>query len=288
MLESIEEYLQGYGYLLDDKIGKGILGDVYLAEHILFKRKVAVKILKNSIARNDYYRRKVFLRVGEIGRELKHKNICEVYDISDGDYVFYAMEYGEGGSLDERIKIHGGAVPVKEAIGIVIKILNGLEYANENGIQHLDLRPETIFFRKDGEPFLTDFFLRKIIFSPTFIINGLFSESIYYLCPVFYNETKIDNRTDQYSTGILLYQLLAGTVPFTGTKQEILNQHRNEKIPSLQGRIGNTSRGKELSPTLVGELDAIVGRLCEKNIERRFDTAGEVSKRLLDILNTLE
>lgn len=285
--ESIEQYLQSFGYILDEEIGKGSIGTVYLAEHILHKRKVAIKILSNSIARNDFHRKKTFLNVGEKGMQLKHKNIGEIYDISDGEYTFYAMEYGEGGSLDERIKIHGGAVPIKEALDIVIKILNGLEYAHSNGIQHMDVRPETIFFRKDGEPFLTEFSISKIISSPTHRISGLFPELIYYTDPEFISAGMLEHRTDQYPTGILLYRLLVGTLPFTGTDREVVNMHRNEKLPSLQGKLGIRSRGKALPPALVGELDAILGRLCEKNIERRFATAGEVSKKLTDIYQLL-
>src|SRR2546421_4149110 len=214
---------------LQSLLGRGGMGAVYLAQQSRPRRAVAVKVLMPGLlvetrTRAEFLAR--FRREADAIAALDHVNIIPIYEYGEQDELAYlVMPYVSGGSLREVVAKRG-KLPLSEATNIVEQVAAALDYAHQHGIIHRDLQPGNIVFHADGRLLLTDFGIAKVLNEPaspnvtamqTLTSTGMLIGTPEYLSPEQATGAPIDNRSDIYSLGIVLFQLLSGRVPFSGT-----------------------------------------------------------------------
>ena len=194
-------------YELMEKIGSGGMADVYKARDILLDRIVAVKILHSSFAEDpDFIVR--FRHEAQSAGKLSHPNIVGIYDVGcDGDVHYIVMEYVEGETLKQYIDSHPH-IPIDTAVRIAIEIGYALEDAHANGIIHCDIKPHNVLLTKTGKVKVTDFGIARAINSSTVIDKESILGSVHYLSPEQAAGDKITEKTDIYSLGIVLYDMI--------------------------------------------------------------------------------
>lgn len=225
------------GKLLDDryqlvkKIGAGGMADVYMAKDILLDRVVAVKILHSNFAEdNEFIVR--FRHEAQSAGKLSHPNIVGIYDVGCDQGVYYIiMEYVEGSTLKQYIQTHPN-IPIDTAVRITIEIGNALEEAHANGIVHCDIKPHNILLTDSGRVKVTDFGIARAINSSTIMNRESILGSVHYLSPEQAAGDKVTEKTDIYSLGIVLYEMLTHHLPFDGdTAVSIALKHIQNDIP---------------------------------------------------------
>ncbi len=260
-------------YELGPPIGVGEHSVVYAALHRLLQRKAAVKVL----APTDSMGERRFAREARHGGSLKHPNIVEIYEVGrlDDGRPFIAMEYLEGETVEQRMR-HRGLFAVPEAMAIGQAVLAGLAIAHENQIVHRDLRPQNIFITEiRGEEVvkILGFGVSRefggnesTLTAPGTILGG-----VAYLAPEqLYEDGEIDHRTDLYATGVLLYELLTGRMPFT-TNGPALLLDIVEKAPEPPSRW---------RPELPKDVDRVILSALAKRADDRFQDAESMSEAL--------
>ncbi|MGJ0431581.1 serine/threonine-protein kinase [Methylobacter sp.] len=260
--------LQVPGYAIQKLLGEGGMASVFLATQKSLDRLVALKILKKFDTEAQIKR---FFNEGKIIASLNHHNIITIHDLGEVDgRCFLAMEYIEGGDLKQRI--HAG-LPPEEAIQLIKLLARCLAFVHQKGIIHRDIKPENILFRKNGSPVLTDFGVAKQLQSDTSLtMDGSAIGSPHYLSPEQAEQKPLDARTDIYSLGIILYEMLTGQKPFQGDSPiEIIIAHLTTEAPPLPKRL---VRYQEL-------LDLMIA----KDANERFDSAGDLADFLEQLQN---
>jgi serine/threonine-protein kinase len=263
-------------------LGKGGMGEVYRARDGRLKRDVAIKILPPEFAR-DPDRLLRFRREAEVLASLNHPNIGAIYDFHEaGDTQFLVMELVEGETLADRL--HRGPLPVEDALRIAVDICDALDAAHEKGIIHRDLKPANITIARDGRVKVLDFGLAKAMEparaggtmanSPTLSLTatqaGIILGTAAYMSPEQAKGFDVDRRSDLFSFGCVLYEMLTGRQPFQGdTVPEVLASVLVRE-PDLNA----------LSPTLNPRLVELVQRCLHKNPKRRWQAAGDVREEL--------
>src|ERR1043166_6286167 len=270
-------------YEIRSKIGEGGMGEVYLARDTQLDRQIAVKLLPAEIAR-DQQRLHRFLQEARAAAALSHPNIAHIYEIgeADGGY-FIAMEYVEGVPLDR--KIGGRPVPVPEALDIAIQITDALDEAHSKGITHRDIKSSNIMITQRGRVKVLDFGLAKV--SQTTSASEQISDSqlatrvktspgvvmgtVNYMSPEQASGKEMDARTDIWSVGVVLYEMVTGRLPFEGTTPSHIIVAILEKEPlPLSAYVPNVPEA----------LDWIVTETLTKDATERTQTARELMKRL--------
>jgi tRNA A-37 threonylcarbamoyl transferase component Bud32 len=272
---------------IDDLIARGGMAEVYTGTHETFGR-VAVKVMRGLLERDsDQLAR--FQREAEVIEDLRHQNIVQMLEYAVVDESPYlVMEYIPGPSLASYLnKLHGNKQRLP--IGIVAQILksmaSALDYAHLKGIVHRDIKPANVLLRSqsepvelgkplpaDVEPILTDFGLVRLLDSTMHTTAGSVSGTPAYMSPEQSRGEKVDKRTDIYALGIMLYEMLAGVVPFQAdTTFGMLMKHINEPPPPIQG----------ISP----ELQMVIDRALAKKSEYRYETAGELANEFMALFN---
>ncbi len=254
------------GYRILNLIGRGANATVYLALQESLNRHVALKILQKFECPAQAVR---FFNEGQIVASMNHPNIITIYDIgSVGSQQYIAMEYLDGGSLRDRIKEHPSPA---EALDIVQAIGSALEFVHQGGIVHRDIKPENILFQKAGIPKITDFGVAKALDRDmNLTMDGTALGSPYYLSPEQAEGKDLDGRSDIYSLGVILFEMLAGRKPYLGESQiEVIFGHLNKPIPSL--------------PEEHRHYQALVDKMMAKSADERFSSAGE----MLEYMNAL-
>jgi beta-lactam-binding protein with PASTA domain len=260
-------------YRIIRKLGSGGMANVYLAEDEELGRRVAIKILNDHHASDDQFVER-FRREAKNAAGLSHPNIVSIYDRGQAEGTYYiAMEYLEGRSLKERI-VADGALPLGDAIEVTRQILRALGFAHRRGIVHRDIKPHNVLLVQDGsgdERFkVTDFGISRTTASQMTEAGSIVGTA-QYLSPEQARGAPVDQRSDVYSVGVVLYELLTGRLPFTGeTPLEIAMKHLSEvpKAPS------------ELRPEISADLDMIVLRALAKDPADRYDSAEEMEREL--------
>lgn len=272
---------------INDLVARGGMAEVYTGTHESFGR-VAVKVMRGLLERDsDQLAR--FQREAEVIEELRHQNIVQMfeYDVVD-ESPYLVMEYIPGPSLAAYLKKLQDSKQ-RLPIGLVAQILksmaSALDYAHLKGIVHRDIKPANVLLRSqsdvvglgkplpaDVEPILTDFGLVRLLDSTMHTTAGSVSGTPAYMSPEQARGEKVDKRTDIYALGIMLYEMLAGVVPFQAdTTFGMLMKHINEPPPPIKG----------ISP----ELQMVIDRALAKNPEYRYETAGELANEFMALFN---
>jgi beta-lactam-binding protein with PASTA domain/predicted Ser/Thr protein kinase len=261
-------------YRIVRKLGTGGMADVYLAEDQELGRRVAIKILNDRHAADDQFVER-FRREAKNAAGLSHPNIVSVYDRGTAEGTYYiAMEYLDGRSLKELI-VSRGPAPVKTAIEYARQVLAAVGFAHRHGIVHRDIKPHNVLVTgDDGRLKVTDFGIARSGASQMTEVGSIIGTA-QYLSPEQARGSPVDQTSDLYSVGVVLYELLTGQVPFTGdTPLEIAMKHLSEvpKPPS------------ELRPGVPHDLDLVVLRALAKDQSDRYQTAEEMDADLERVL----
>ncbi|WP_029230753.1 Stk1 family PASTA domain-containing Ser/Thr kinase [Butyrivibrio sp. VCB2006] len=254
----------GDRYEVLEKIGTGGMSDVYKAKDHKLNRLVAVKVLKQEFSENENFVSK-FRVEAQSTAGLMHPNIVNVYDVGDEDGVNYiVMELVDGITLKKYIE-KKSRLSVKEAVSIAIQVAMGLEAAHNNNIIHRDIKPQNIMISKEGKVKVTDFGIAKAATSNTITSNVM--GSVHYTSPEQARGGYSDAKSDIYSLGITLFEMLTGRVPFNGdTTVAIAIKHIQEDLPTPA----------DYNDEIPISVEKIVLKCCQKSPDRRYQNAAEL------------
>ena len=264
----------GDRYEILEKIGTGGMSDVYKAKDHKLNRYVAVKVLKQEFSENTNFVSK-FRVEAQAAASLMHPNIVNVYDVGEENGVHYiVMELVEGITLKKYIE-KKARLSVKEAVSIAIQACMGLEAAHRNHIIHRDIKPQNIIISKEGKVKVTDFGIAKAATSNTITSNVM--GSVHYTSPEQARGGYSDERSDIYSMGITLFEMLTGRVPFNGdTTVAIAIKQIQEPMPSP----------RDFVPEIPVSVEQIVLKCTQKSPDRRYQNVGELIEDLKKSLVT--
>ncbi len=253
-------------YEIIKTIGEGGMANVYLANDTILERKVAIKVLRGDLSNDEKFIRR-FKREALSVSNLSHPNIVEVYDVGEEDGNYYiVMEYIEGKTLKQLLQKRG-ALTLTEVIDIMSQLSDGLAHAHEAYIIHRDIKPQNIMIEDNGLVKITDFGIAMALNSTQLTQTNSVMGSVHYLPPEQANGKGATIKSDIYSLGILMYELLTGSVPFKGdTAVEIALKHMKEKIPSI----------RKQNPTIPQSVENIILKATAKNPKNRYDSAREM------------
>ncbi len=254
----------GDRYEVLEKIGTGGMSDVYKAKDHKLNRLVAVKVLKQEFSENENFVSK-FRVEAQSTAGLMHPNIVNVYDVGDEDGINYiVMELVDGITLKKYIE-KKSRLSVKEAVSIAIQVAMGLEAAHNNNIIHRDIKPQNIMISKEGKVKVTDFGIAKAATSNTITSNVM--GSVHYTSPEQARGGYSDAKSDIYSLGITLFEMLTGRVPFNGdTTVAIAIKHIQEDLPTPA----------DYNDDIPISVEKIVLKCCQKSPDRRYQSAAEL------------
>ena len=264
----------GDRYEILEKIGTGGMSDVYKAKDHKLNRFVAVKVLKQEFSENTNFVSK-FRVEAQAAASLMHPNIVNVYDVGEENGVHYiVMELVEGITLKKYIE-KKARLSVKEAVSIAIQACMGLEAAHNNHIIHRDIKPQNIIISKEGKVKVTDFGIAKAATSNTITSNVM--GSVHYTSPEQARGGYSDERSDIYSMGITLFEMLTGRVPFNGdTTVAIAIKQIQEPMPSP----------RDFVPEIPVSVEQIVLKSTQKSPDRRYQSVGALIEDLKKSLVT--
>lgn len=264
------------GQLINDRyeiirsIGEGGMANVYLAQDTILDRKVAVKILRGDLAEDEKFVRR-FQREAISASSLNDPNIVEVYDVGedDGKY-FIVMEYVQGLTLKQLVKKRG-SLTLPEVQDIMLQLTSAVAHAHESYIIHRDIKPQNVIILEDGRVKIMDFGIAVALNAGEFTQTNSVMGTVYYIPPEQANGGAATVKSDIYSLGILMYELVTGYVPFKGDNPvEVAIKHMNEPIPSIC----------EYDPEMPQSIENIILRASAKNPKNRYDSAWEMHEDL--------
>jgi serine/threonine protein kinase len=267
-------------YKIEALLGEGGVGSVYLATHSQLGRKVAIKVLNPSLVNNGEVRER-FRNEAATLSSLQHINIVTLYDyLEDERGLFLIMEYVSGNPLDHYIRKVSGPIPEQKAVYFFNQILEGLSYAHQRGIVHRDIKPSNIIITTDADAKILDFGIAKILKEGKagMTKTGARLGTVLYMSPEQVKGQGIDARTDIYSLGITLFEMLTGRCPYdeNATEFEIYNKIILEPLP----------RAKSFYPAVSDKMQAIIDKATAKNPADRFQSCDEF-KQALNSMGTI-
>ncbi|MDQ5983604.1 MAG: Serine/threonine-protein kinase PrkC [Eubacteriales bacterium SKADARSKE-1] len=253
-------------YEIHELLGCGGMAMVYSAYDTVNKRTVAIKILKDEFSGNEDFIRR-FKNESKTIAMLSHNNIVKVYDVSFGDKIQYiVMEYIDGITLKEYIdKQH--TIKWKEAVHFTTQILQALSHAHEKGVIHRDIKPQNIMLLRDGTIKVTDFGIAKFSKYETRTMTDKAIGSVHYISPEQARGDLTDEKTDVYSVGVLLYEMLTGTLPF---------EAENAVSVAIMQLQSNPKPLREVNPDIPEGLEEITLKAMQKNPKYRYDSAEDM------------
>lgn len=263
-------------YRILEKLGEGGMGVVYRAEDTKLKRTVALKFLSPHLLTDEQHKRR-FIHEAQAAAVLTHPHICTIHEIDEANgHTFMVMEYIEGESL--RQKIEAGTLDVGNALDIVIQIAKGLTKAHDQGIIHRDIKPGNVLMTPEGDAKIVDFGLAKLAAQTRLTKTGTSVGTISYMSPEQATGKEVDHRTDIWALGVMLYEMLAGRLPFRGDhEQAVLYLVINEDPEPVT----------HIRDDVPAELEEIVEKALAKSPDKRFAMISEFSGALEDLRDRL-
>ena len=262
-------------YEIIKSIGEGGMANVYLAHDIILDRDVAIKVLRGDLSGDDKFVRR-FQREALAASSLSHPNIVEMYDVGEDNGTYYiVMEYINGKTLKQLIKKRG-ALSLSECVDIMLQLTDGVDHAHASYIIHRDLKPQNIMIEDNGEVKITDFGIAMALNNTQLTQTNSVMGSVHYLPPEQASGKGATVKSDIYSLGIMLFELLTGSLPFKGDNAvEIAFKQIKDDIPSV----------REINPNIPQSLENIVLRATAKNPKNRYSSAKEMHDDLATCLN---
>ncbi len=262
-------------YEVIKSIGEGGMANVYLAKDTILDRNVAIKVLRGDLSGDEKFVRR-FQREALSASSLSHPNIVEMYDVGEdnGDY-FIVMEYVNGLTLKQLLKKRG-KLTTSEVIDIMLQITSAMGVAHDSLIIHRDLKPQNILIEDDGGIKITDFGIAMALNATQLTQTNSAMGSVHYFSPEQASGKGASLKSDVYSLGIMMYELLTGSLPFKGdTAVEIALKHLKEPVPSI----------RDVLPDLPQSVENIIISATAKNPKNRYNNANEMHNDLLTVLN---
>ena len=272
----LEGRVLGNRYELIEKVGNGGMATVYKATDMVLKRYVAVKILRDEFTTDEEFIKR-FETEAQSAARLTHPNIVSIYDVGvDAGIYYIVMELIQGKTLKEIIVEEKGPLPWKWSVNVAIQIASALEMAHKNNIIHRDIKPHNIIITEDGIAKVTDFGIAKAVSNSTITAFGKTIGSVHYFSPEHARGGYTDAKSDLYSLGVVLYEMVTGRVPFDAdTPVSIALKHMQEPpVPPI-----------EVNPNLPEALNNIILKALQKDPMYRYQTATEL---LVDLRKALK
>ncbi len=249
-------------YKIIEKIGAGGMGEVYLAEDTELKRQVALKFLPPHLCQDEACRKR-FTREAQAAAGLDHPNIVPVYEVGEfKGRPFFAMAHIEGQSLREVIK--QGKLTVNEAVDLTMQVCEGLHEAHSAGVVHRDIKPGNIIIDKKGKPRLLDFGLATVSGEEKLTKTGSTLGTVGYMSPEQVEGKKVDHRSDLFSVGVILYEMITGRRPFAGDNDAAVVKAISSSTPEPIARFKSG---------VTGELQSIIDKALSKDVSIRYQHA---------------
>lgn len=269
------------GQMINDRyeiirvIGEGGMANVYLAQDTILDRKVAVKVLRGDLASDEKFVRR-FQREALSASSLNHPNIVEMYDVGEDNGNFYiVMEYVEGRMLKQIVKKRG-ALTISETIDISNQIMDGLAHAHDSYIIHRDIKPQNILIKDSGLVKITDFGIALALNTVELTQTNSVMGSVHYFPPEQANGKSSTIKSDIYSLGIVMFEMLTGKLPYKGENAvEIALKHMKEQLPSI----------RELNPQVPQSLENVILKATAKNPKNRYNDIKEMQQDLKTVLD---
>jgi eukaryotic-like serine/threonine-protein kinase len=257
-------------YELEELVGSGGMSSVYRAHDRLLERTVALKILHEQFTRDDDYVER-FRREARAVAQLAHPNIVTVIDRGEQDgRQFIVFEYVDGMNLKELMTQEGPLSP-REAIELALQVARGLSFAHESGLVHRDVKPQNVLLDADGRAKVTDFGIAHAVDVDGMTITGTIMGTSNYIAPEQARGQPVDEQTDVYSLGCVLYELLAGDVPFDGDNfVAVAMRHVNDPVPSV----------RDVRPDVPPRLDWAIQQAMAKDHDERFESMADFAAEL--------
>jgi len=262
----------GGRYTIIEELGRGGMGVVYKAEDTRLKRTVALKFLPSELTRVPDVRER-FTREAQAAAALDHPNICTVYEFDQADETsFISMAYIEGQSLKK--KIESGPLELEEAMRIATQVAEGLQEAHKKGVVHRDIKSANIMVTDRGQVKIMDFGLARVTESTLVTQEGMTMGTVTYMSPEQARGEKVDHRTDIWSLGVVLYEMLTGKLPFRGEhEQAIVYAIRKDKPEPIT----------DIKHDIPVSIEQVVSKALEKDPDKRYQLVDE----LLDDLKSI-
>ncbi len=262
-------------YEIEKLIGEGGMANVYLAKDTILDRKVAVKVLRGDLAGDEKFVRR-FQREALAASSLSHPNIVEIYDVGEDNGNFYiVMEYIDGKTLKQLIKKRG-VLTLPETIDIMMQLLDALATAHDSYIIHRDIKPQNIMIKDSGLVKITDFGIAMALNSAQLTQTNSVMGSVHYLPPEQASGKGSTIRSDIYSLGILMFEMLTGRVPFKGDSAvEIALKHMKEPLPKV----------REINPVVPQSVENIILKAAAKNPKNRYKDVRDMKDDLKTCLD---
>ena len=262
-------------YEIEKLIGEGGMANVYLARDTILDRRVAVKVLRGDLAGDEKFVRR-FQREALSASSLSHPNIVEIYDVGEDEGNFYiVMEYIEGKTLKQLIKKRG-VLSLSETMDIMLQLLDALASAHDSYIIHRDIKPQNIMIKDSGLVKITDFGIAVALNSTELTQTNSVMGSVHYLPPEQASGKGSTIRSDIYSLGILMFEMLTGKVPFNGDSAvEIALKHMKDPLPSVS----------EINPVVPQSVENIILKAAAKNPKNRYHDVRQMAEDIKTCLD---
>ena len=262
-------------YQIIKTLGEGGMANVYLAHDTILDRNVAVKVLRGDLANDEKFVRR-FQREALSASSLSHPNIVEMYDVGEDDGQYYiVMEYVDGKTLKQVLKSRG-KLSITEVVDIMLQLTDGMAHAHDAYIIHRDIKPQNIMILSNGMIKITDFGVATALNSTQLTQTNSVMGTVHYLPPEQAQGKGSTIRSDIYSMGIMMYELLTGLVPYKGENAvEIALKHLKEPLPSV----------RKTDPSIPQSIENIIIRATAKNPKNRYTDAREMHEDLKTALD---
>ncbi|TWI55113.1 Stk1 family PASTA domain-containing Ser/Thr kinase [Halalkalibacter nanhaiisediminis] len=262
-------------YQIIETIGGGGMANVYKALDVILDRHVAVKVLQPQFSEDEQFIKR-FRREAQAATSLAHPNVVNIYDVGEeGNTYYIVMEYVEGQTLKELIQSRG-PLPVEEAVDYMEQMLAAIAHAHANQLIHRDIKPHNILISHDGVLKVTDFGIARAISSATITHTNSIMGSVHYLSPEQARGGHVTYKSDIYSLGIVLYEMVTGVLPFSGdTAVSIAIKHLQNDVPSAREKV----------PSLPQSIENIIRKATIKDPLKRYENVLEMEEDLATALS---